>query len=220
MADRRRSFLLVGLTGGIASGKSAVAGMFRELGVPVVDADRIVHGLLGEGGQAVEPILRAFGTGLASSGGGVDREELGRIVFADSDARRRLEEIVHPLVESESERLITSSAEGGSEIVVYDAPLLIETGRHERVDRLIVVTVDPDVQLERLMSRDGTSPDDAGARIRSQLPLSEKEEAADYVIENSGSWRDTRTSVSELHRLLLEDLRALRAGEDLPRRST
>ena len=104
-------FLLAGLTGGIASGKSAVAGMFRELGVPVVDADRIVHALLGSDGAAVAPILESFGTETALPDGGVDRSKLGRIVFADSDARRRLEEIVHPLVEAESERQVAGAAD-------------------------------------------------------------------------------------------------------------
>lgn len=205
--------LMVGLTGGIATGKSTVCGMFRELGLPIVDADALVHALLEPGGRAVAAVETAFGSAVLNDEGGVDRARLAQIVFADETARKQLEQIVHPLVVDESQRRLRElAASSAHEIVLYDAALLIETNRHPQFHRLIVVTTTPEVQLERLMERNRLSADEAGARVRAQLPLARKVALADYVIDNSGHWQETRRQVSEIHARLLEDARQLRAG--------
>jgi dephospho-CoA kinase len=203
--------LLVGLTGGVCTGKSTVDGMLRELEIPVLDADAVVHELLAPGGAAVAPVLARFGPDVATEDGGVDRKALGKLVFSDDEARGRLETIVHPLVLAESERRLERMAgAAGVELVVYDAALLVETGRNRRFDRLVVVTCTQEQQLERLMHRDGLSADDAGARIRSQLPIEKKAKLADYVIDNSGPWHETRRKVESVVRSLRRDAAALR----------
>ncbi len=218
--DPQRPVLVAGLTGGIATGKSTVAGMFRELGAAVVDADGIVHDLLGPGGAAVPAIVSTWGRGVLLPGGGVDRGRLADIVFRDDAERRRLEEIVHPMVVAESRRRIADlSAGGGTDVILYDAALLVETGRHAQFDRLVVVVADPEVQLRRLMERDGIDADTAGARIRAQLPQDSKAAVADYVIDNSGPWHETRRRVAEVFRDLREDARLLREGRPLPLRA-
>jgi dephospho-CoA kinase len=211
--------LVVGLTGGIATGKSTVSGMLRELGVPVVDADALVHDLMAPDGPAVAPIVRAFGEACRSSDGGIDRERLAEVVFSDKEARARLEEIVHPMVHTESARRLAEEALlSPSGVVVYDAALLVETQRHEEFARLVVVATDRETQLTRLMDRDGLDADDAGARVRAQLPVEAKVEVADYVIDNSGPWHATRRQVAHLVQQLEEDVCALREGRSLPER--
>jgi dephospho-CoA kinase len=208
--------LLVGLTGGIGTGKSTVAGMLREAGCPVVDADAIVHRLLDPGGAAGAAVLEAFG-GVAEAGGGVDRAALADIVFKDEAQRKRLEAIVHPLVVAESrDRMIAAARETGTEMVVYDAALLIETERYRQFHRLVVVYTRPSIQLQRIMERDKTGPDKAGARIRSQMPIERKAALADYLVDNSGHWQETRKQVSTLIDQLAEDARLLRQGLPLP----
>ncbi len=211
--------LLAGLTGGIATGKSTVSGMFRELGAAVVDADAIVHELLGAGGLAVAPVLALFGDGVRGADGGVDRARLAELVFRDELSRRRLEMIVHPLVVEESNSRLAQVADAGRDaLVMYDAALLIETGRFRDFHRLVVVATTPEVQLRRLMARGGVTADEAGSRMRSQLPIDRKVALADYVIDNSSHWGDTRRQVADVWRLLQEDARLLRAGRPLPSR--
>jgi len=209
--------LLVGLTGGIGTGKSTVAGMLREADCPVVDADAIVHRLLDPGGAAVAPVLEAFGGGVAEPKGGVDRATLADIVFKDEAQRKRLEAIVHPLVVAESrERMISAARETGADFVVYDAALLVETERYRQFHRLVVVYARPSVQIERIMERDKTGPDRAGARIRSQMPIERKAALADYLVDNSGHWQETRKQVFTLLQQLKEDARLLKQGLPLP----
>jgi dephospho-CoA kinase len=209
--------LLAGLTGGIASGKSTVAGMFRELEVPVVDADAIVHDLLGPGGRAVDPVLQLFGERVLGPEGGIDRTRLAELVFRDPDERRRLEAAVHPLVFEESlSRLEQVANETGAEFVLYDAALLVETGRHEAFQRVVVVTVPAEVQLERLMARDGIDEVHARRRLEAQMALTEKAAVADYLVDNGGSWTDTRREVRRVLALLREDAACLREGRPLP----
>jgi dephospho-CoA kinase len=211
--------LMVGLTGGIATGKSTVAGMLREIGMPIVDADQIVHGLLAVGGAAVQPIAAAFGPEVLSADQSVDRKQLAELVFRDESARERLESIVHPMVLRESRRKLRALAESSRhDIVIYDAALLIETSRHRDFQRVIVVSVDPQTQIARLMARDQLDADRAGARIRAQMPLARKVALADYVVDNSGPWHETRKRVAQIVELLHEDVAALRAGKPLATR--
>lgn len=198
--------LLVGLTGGIGTGKSTVGGMLRELGAPVIDADDIVHELLAEGGAAVAPVMERFGLHLRHDAGGIDRRALGSLVFNDDGARADLEQIVHPLVIAESEQRFHAIARAGSaDMIVYDAALLVEAGRHTTFDRLVVVTCSRDVQLRRIMDRGDLSADEAGARIRAQMPVERKAELADHVIDNSGPWHRTRREVESLYGILQAD---------------
>jgi dephospho-CoA kinase len=206
----RPGVLLVGLTGGIATGKSTVTGMLRELGAAVLDADAVVYDLLEPGGDAVEAIVETFGPRFRGQGGGIDRAALAELVFDDEGQRERLERIVHPLVQEESGRRLEAMAASGAKILLYDAALLVETGRHREFDRLVVVVTRPEIQLARLMERDRLDPDAAAARVRSQLPLEQKVAVADYVIDNSGPWHATRRRVAEVHRRLEQDLRAKR----------
>ncbi|HNX20050.1 MAG TPA: dephospho-CoA kinase [Acidobacteriota bacterium] len=211
--------LVAGLTGGIASGKSTVAGMMRELGTPVVDADEIVHEMLSPGGAAVGPIVAAFGAAAQTLDGAVDRVALAALVFRNDEAREQLEEIVHPLVAAAARDRLADAAEATrAEVVVYDAALLVETGRRDEVDRLVVVSAPPDVQLARLMARDHIDADAAGARLRAQLPLERKLDVADYVIDNGGRWDQTRRQVAATMAALREDAALLRMGQPLPRR--
>ena len=216
---RERRALVAALTGGIATGKSTVAGMLREQGIPVIDADALVHELLDPGGAAVGPAAAAFGDEILAPDGGVDRARLARHVFDDEAQRSVLERIVHPLVQVESARRMARTIErSNSPVVIYDAALLVETGRHREFPRLIVVTCPVEQQITRLRERDGLDVDAAGARIRSQMPTAEKAAVADYVIDNSGPWTSTRAQVGSLVEQLREDAAAWRAGRPLPAR--
>lgn len=208
--------LLVGLTGGIASGKSTVSGMFRELGGTVIDADALVHQFLEPGGAAVSLVLRTFGAQFRRRDGGIDRRALADLIFSDEEKRRQLETLMHPMVLEESQARIAAAAAAGAWVVFYDAALLVETRRHEDFHRLVVVSAPPEIQLQRLMARDHLSPNEAGARLRSQLPLAQKATLADYLIDNSGHWGRTRNQVSDVWQSLLEDAGLLRKGQPLP----
>ena len=209
MAGGARPLLTVGLTGGIASGKSTVDAMFEELGAEVIDADQIVHGLLAAGGGAVPAVLGAFGPTVASRDGGVDRAALAAIVFADPRARLRLEGLVHPLVSAEIDRRLDAIARAdGPEIVLIDAALLVETGADRRFDRLVVVACREETQLARLVASRELSPDEALRRVRAQCPSSSKAVRADYTIENDGELEATRARVRDVHRALVLDLEA------------
>ncbi|MFQ5846031.1 MAG: dephospho-CoA kinase, partial [Planctomycetota bacterium] len=156
MSGARQRVLRVGLTGGIACGRTTVARVLVRLGARVVDADAIAHRLLAPGGEAVSQVAAAFGRGCLDSAGGVDRRALATLVFSDRGALARLEAILHPLILAESERLLGDFARvKRSGIAVLDAALLVETGAHGRYDRLVVVACDPDLQVGRLMARNG-----------------------------------------------------------------
>ena len=213
-----RPVLTVGLTGGIASGKSTVDAMFGELGVHVIDADAIVHGLLAPGGAAVAPVAAAFGPAVAAPAGGIDRIALGRIVFGDATARARLESIVHPLVGEEIAASIGSLRRNpGGPIVIVDAALLVETGIDRHFDRLIVVTCREETQLERLVRDRGLTEDEALKRIRAQASSTEKAARAHYRIDNDGTFEQTRGQVEQVYRSLLEDFETERAAGRLDR---
>ena len=187
--------LVVGLTGGICSGKSTVAAMFGRLGAVVIDADRVAHELQARGQPLFEAIVSAFGQQIVGDDGRIDRRKLGTIVFADPKARVRLEELLHPAIIAECERRIQQAAASGAAICLLDAALLIESGRHARFDTIILVEASEAVQLERLMTRMGLSREDAIQRIRSQMPSEEKSRHASFVIQNSGPLEETARRV-------------------------
>ena len=195
----------MGLTGGIGSGKSTVSRMFRELGATVIDADAIVHELQAPGQPMVAELAEAFGPGILTAGGALDRKALGAIVFGDDAARLRLEAIVHPPVGAEFARRLASAIAADAPLVVLDIPLLFEGRRSGRgsgalmnFDATVCVWVSRDVQLERTQARDGSDLGEAERRVAAQMPIDEKRDLADYVIDNSGSLEETRAQVVDL----------------------
>jgi dephospho-CoA kinase len=208
--------LKVGLTGGIACGRTTVGRTLRRPGWRVLDADGMVHSLLGEGGEAAGPVIDAFGAGVRAPGGGVDRKVLGSLVFSDRAARRRLEGILHPLVlQAVDEEIGAFEKQVGSGIVVVDAALMVETGSYRRYHRLVVVHCPPGLQRRRLMDRDGITVEEADARLAAQAPLSEKTALADYTIDTGGSMDETKQRTLEVAGALEIDLALL---PDLPAR--
>lgn len=201
--------LHVGLTGNIASGKSAAALFFAELGAHVIDADRVVHLLLKSGTPVYRKIVDAFGERILSSAGEIDRRILGRMVFSDADKRLLLNSLTHPAVETEILRRIGELEQSAlSGIIIVDAALMIETGGYKMYHRIIVVTCDPALQVSRLITRDGLTEEEAGARIASQMPMEEKLQLANYTIDTSRTLEHTREQVEAIYRdLLIQELR-------------
>ncbi len=183
---------LIGLTGNIATGKSAVAKMLSKLGATVIDADALVHELQHSGTPTYDAIMAAFGRGILDRAGEIDRKALGAIVFADPNQLRVLESILHPAVAIESQRRIETA---NTRVVVYEAIKLIEAGRVEMCDAIWVVTARPEVQLQRLMQYRGLSEAEARQRIDAQPPQSDKLKYASVVIDNSGALSDTQHQV-------------------------
>jgi dephospho-CoA kinase len=201
---------IIGLTGGIGSGKSTVAGMLRTLGATIIDADEIVHELQAPGAPMLEILAEHFGAEILDERGALRRKQLGALVFNDPEARRRLGLIVHPEVGREMLRQVQAAVAAESPMAVADIPLLFEGRREGRdtakligVDGVILAWVPLATQIERVMLRDACTREDALARIRSQVPIDEKRELADWVIDNSGSLTETERQVRELyHRLV------------------
>lgn len=199
--------LVVGLTGGICSGRSTVARMFERRGAVIIDADQIAHALQ-EPGQAVyQAIVAAFGQEVLQEDGRLDRGKLGRLVFQDREKRQRLEAIMHPVIIEVCEERIKEAGEAGALICLVDAALLIEAGAHARFHKLIVVAAPEDLQLERLMRRDGLRREEALSRIRAQMPIREKKRYAHYIIENAGPLEETDRQVAEVWERLLAEAR-------------
>jgi dephospho-CoA kinase len=208
-----RRFLLVGLTGGIASGKSLVSAIFKELGARVIDADQLAREVVAPGQPAYREIVEAFGEEILGPDGRLDRKKLGASVFADPGRRRRLEAVTHPRIQALREARLRALADQGFEgIVIQDAALLIEVGGIQAVDRLVVVYVDEATERERLMARDGLSEAEARQRIASQMPLQEKARLAHYVVDNGGSPEETRRQVQAIYQALEADRRSRFGG--------
>lgn len=198
--------VVIGLTGGIGSGKSTVARMLREQGATVIDADAIVHELQAPGTPMVADLARAFGPGILDAAGTLDRKALGAIVFRDETARQRLNAIVHPPVGVEFGRRLAAAIASGAKLVVLDIPLLFEgraSGRGSAAARdvsaVVVVWVPEAVQIERQIQRDGCSRDEAASRVHAQLSLDRKRLLADHVIDNAGSLAETEQQVRALY---------------------
>lgn len=192
--------ILVGLTGGIATGKSTVAKMFKRGGAVVIDADQLARHVVRPGKPAWRDIVRVFGKGILDSNGSINRQALGAIVFGDRRKLRRLERIIHPRVAREQQRLTRHIAERSpGAVVVYEVPLLFESGAHKRVDKVLVVTADRETQIARLKQRNGLSRREALRRINNQMALAQKVSRADAVLDGT----DTKAAVrKEVRRLL------------------
>lgn len=193
----------VGLTGGIATGKSTVARMFAERGAAVLDADEVVRELQHPGMPVYDAIVGTFGSVILQDDGTIDRKSLGELVFRDEKLRRRLETIVHPaLISAVGERLAELRTKEIT-ICVVELPLLIEAESERRFDSVVVVTAPEEVQAARLMADRGLTGEEAVVRIRSQMPLWEKVRRADFVIENGGDLWETERRVQEIYEVLL-----------------
>ncbi|MGZ8847419.1 MAG: dephospho-CoA kinase [Pyrinomonadaceae bacterium] len=195
--------LKVGLTGSIAVGKSFVLGVLAELGCHVIDADKIAREVVEPGTEGLKSLRDYFGEDVLSADGTLDRSKLGAIIFGNEEERTRLNAILHPLIISAQDKLIREREmkdPGG--IVVIDAALMIESGGYRRLDKLIVVHCRPEIQLERLMARNGLTREAAEQRIASQMPQEEKKKYADFLIDTSGDFADTRAQVQAVYEQL------------------
>jgi dephospho-CoA kinase len=192
-----RGLKVLGLTGGIGSGKSTVARLIAGLGVPVMDADQLSREVVEPGQPAHADVVKAWPE-VAGADGRIDRKRLGAIVFADPAARARLEAIMHPRIQALAEARFADLAAKGHTLVFYEATLLVESGRYKDFDGLVVVTASPETQLQRVLARGGLTPEQAQARIDAQLPLLAKVRVADHLIDNDGSLAETQAQVERL----------------------
>ncbi len=201
--------LRVGLTGGIASGKSTVAAILREMGFRVLDADLLAHELIERGQPAYEEVLREFGREICDAQGRIDRARLGAIVFAEPAKLTRLNRIVHPRVLEASDRQFAEWAKAEPPDVAFiEAALLVEAGYHKRLDRLVVAWCTPEQQKERLIAR-GMTREEAERRIGTQMPIEEKKRLATDLIDCSGTLEETRRQVETLAARLREEARTV-----------
>ena len=209
MADETTGHVRVGLTGGIASGKSTVSAMLRELGAVVIDADALAREVVAKGTPGLAAVVEEFGDGLLTPEGDLDRAAMGALVFSDESARRRLEAIVHPLVFERIVDLETHAPAGA--VVVHDIPLLAESGRASGPDRggfdaVVVVHAPPDVQVGRMVRDRGWTEEDALARIAAQAAPEDRRAIATYLVENTGTLEELRGQVEKIY-AELADLR-------------
>lgn len=212
-AGRRRTLppvtRVIGLSGGIGTGKSTVAAMLRALGAVVVDADEIVHRLQAPGAPMLADLTAAFGAGILDAGGALDRKRLGALVFGDAEARRRLGAIVHPKVGLEMARQLDAARRAGAPLVVLDIPLLFE-GRAAggggasamAFDATVLVYAPRAVQIARTIARDRCTEGEAEARVAAQMPIDDKRALADHVVDNGGALADTERQVQALWKRL------------------
>lgn len=191
--------LKVGLTGSIAVGKTFVCEVLRELGCHVLDADQTARQVVAKGTDGLAEIVKHFGESFLLADGELDRKKLGQVVFADKEKRTLLNSIVHPRVIAEQDKWLNELEKHDPDsIAVIDAALMIESGGYRRFDKIVVVWCSPDIQLSRLMKRDGLTRDEAAKRIDAQMPQDEKKKFADFLIETSGEYEATRQQVREL----------------------
>ncbi len=193
-----KRLIVVGLTGGIASGKSTIAQFLREAAVPVIDADSVGHLVLEPNGEAYQPVIDAFGKGILDKDKRIDRTELGNQVFDNPEQRAKLEQITHPAIAKLAKKGIDMIAERGERLAIYEAALLVETGVYKGLDALVVTSCSVATQLGRLTQRDGLTKEAAAARIASQYPLEEKVSLADHVINTDCSLTATRQATLEV----------------------
>ena len=200
----------MGMTGGIASGKSTVASILKQNGIPVIDADELSHALTGPGGKAISQILSAFGPGVLDHPesrelASLNRTQMRGLIFKNPLLRKKLEAILHPLIQEEGRKEAKRLFELGNSLVIYDAALLVETGTYKNYAGLIVVSCPWNIQIERLMKRNAYSKEEAKAALAAQMPLEEKIKVADWVIENDGG-------LELLKERSLETLKQIRAA--------
>ncbi|OEU62664.1 MAG: dephospho-CoA kinase [Desulfuromonadales bacterium C00003094] len=190
--------MILGITGGIASGKTTVAQAFQALGAVVVCADVLAREIVCPGTKALQEIAECFGCQVLREDGTLNRQLMAEMVFNDDQARMALNGITHPAIAALARTRLREAEQGGAPLVIYDAPLLYEVGADREVDKVLVVKVGAEVQLARLMARDGINRQQALARVAAQMPQEEKVARADFVIDNSGSAKETQVQVRSL----------------------
>lgn len=190
---------IIGLTGGISSGKSTVSGYLRERGAAIIDADQLARELVEPGQPAYREIVQFFGEQILDPGGRLDRIRLGQLVFANPGARQQLNQMTHPRVKQKTSEILEGlTKDAAVMLAVVDAPLLIEASMTSLVDQVWLLEVDEEIQVSRLMERDGMTAADARRRIASQMPLAEKKRWADKIIDNNGGFQETVKQVQYL----------------------
>ncbi len=194
---------VVGLTGGIACGKTTVARIFGDLGIPVIDADILARQVVEPGTPGLARIVETFGEEVLDAEGRLDRKRLADLVFEDEQARASLNGILHPLIGAAGAQHIANLQDSPAPYIVYDAALLVETGSYRAFSALVVVSADETVQRARLVERDHFTEEEADTRIASQLPLTEKTAVADFVVVNDGDLAATRSQVLTVHEKLV-----------------
>jgi dephospho-CoA kinase len=198
--------LRIGLTGGIASGKSTVEQRFRELGIPVINADDSARAVVAPGEPGLAAVIAHFGSRMLTAQGELDRRALRSLIFSDPKSREELETILHPLIRSDMDRRILQS---DGPYIVLSIPLLIEGGARDRVDRVLLIDADESLQIERLMSRDAVSAEEARATLAAQASRAARLKGADDVLENAASVSELRQAVDRIHQRYLELAAAL-----------
>jgi dephospho-CoA kinase len=193
--------MIIGLTGSIASGKSTISAMLKEKGYPIIDADLVARLVVEPGTSTLSEIERVFGDQVMNKDGTLNREALGQLIFHEPAKRKQLNDLMHPAIRAEMLRQRDELFERGEKTLIMDIPLLFESRLQHFVDKILVVSVTEEMQLERLMQRNSLSEEEAKARIQSQLPISEKEKGADAVIYNNGSIEQSKV---QLERILVE----------------
>lgn len=195
--------MILGLTGSIASGKSSVADCFVECGAILVSADLLAREVVNPGSPTLAKLVNVFGMDILTPGGSLNREGLAKKVFADPVARRQLESVTHPAIAHLAERRLAELKSSPHDLIVYEVPLLFEAGAEARVDQVLVVVVDPAIQLARLLRRDNLSEAEVRQRVAAQWPQTDKVQKADFVIDNSGSLQQTHVMVAALYHYLV-----------------
>lgn len=190
--------LWIGLTGAMGSGKSTAAKVLMQMGFPVLDADRVVHGLLTPGGVVESSVIRTFGRAVCGTDGHLDRRALGRVVFGDAEKLDQLEKILHPKVREEVSRRRRDLEKSGFSAAFYDVPLLFEKKMDDQFDAILVVSAREDLRLKRVRTRTGLSDSEIEARFKSQLPLAEKEKRASAVVDNNGTENDLEANLRKV----------------------
>ncbi len=190
--------MIIGLTGSIASGKSTVANFLKKQGYPVVDADEIARLVVEPGSPVLKTIESVFGADVIKEDGSMDRAKMGKLIFDDNKKREQLNTIIHPAIRKELIAQKEAQLAAGAETVILDIPLLFENNLHDYVEKILVVAVTPEVQKERLMSRNQFSEQEAESRIASQLPMEIKKQGADAVIDNNGELAETEQQVVDI----------------------
>ena len=198
--------MILGLTGSIASGKSSVADCFVECGAILVSADLLAREVVNSGSPTLAKLVDSFGPDILTPGGSLNREVLAKKVFADPVARRQLESITHPAIAHLAESRLVELKSSPHDLIVYEVPLLFEAGAESRVDQVLVVVIDPAIQIARLLRRNNLSDAEARQRIAAQWTQADKVQKADFVIDNSGSLQQTRAMVAALYHYLTTGL--------------
>lgn len=197
--------MLIGLTGGIGSGKTLVANFLKEFGAIVIDTDEIAREIVNPGEEAYFEIVETFGKDILLPNKEIDRKKLGEMIFSSEDARQKLNAICHPRIMKEVAKRVSQYSP--NDIIFLVVPLLIEEKMQSFVDKIWLVKADKEIQLERILKRDNLTPQEAQARINSQMPTQEKEKFADVIIDNNGSFDNTKKQVEYLFKKLIEEIR-------------